>query len=372
LARVSGFKVLRYMDWMAINNSTQSTWSNRPRVSDFSWAIKGAPLEVMLALSARTKTDPWFNIPHLADDDYVTRFATMTRDGLAAERTAYVEFSNEVWNWQFAQTTWADAAARDEWGARDAGVQYYGVRAAEVARLWTDIYSATKPGRLVNVISSQTGWLGLEEMVLNAPDRPAGAARPVGAFQAYAVTGYFGGILGTEQRRELVHGWIEDSRDAAEQNGRNDGLSDAALQTYVTTHQYDLATKRAAIELQDGSISGDPVDTLQDLLGKTLPYHAEVAQKYQLDLIMYEGGTHVVGIGAGVDDAVLTGFFTHFNYTPEMGDLYTSLIQGWRDLGGQLFNVYADVSRPTKWGSWGALRYLSDSNPRWDAIVAAQ
>lgn len=37
-----------------------------------------------------------------------------------------------------------------------------------------------------------------------------------------------------------------------------------------------------------------------------------------------------------------------------------------------MFNTFVDVSKPSKWGSWGALRYLSDSNPRWDAVVAAQ
>jgi hypothetical protein len=145
-----------------------------------------------------------------------------------------------------------------------------------------------------------------------------------------------------------------------------------ALLSYISAHQYDLATTQAALELHDGSSSGDPQDTLKDLLGRILPYHAEVARKNELDLIMYEGGSHVVGVGLGVDDPELTEFFTHFNYTPEMGELYTRLIHGWRDLGGQLFNVYADVARPSKWGSWGALRFLSDSNPRWGAIVAAQ
>ena len=87
---------------------------------------------------------------------------------------------------------------------------------------------------------------------------------------------------------------------------------------------------------------------------------------------MYEGGSHVVGIGLMVDDPDLAGFFMHFNYTPEMGALYSELITGWRDLGGQLFNVFSDVYRPSKWGSWGALRYLSDTNPRWDAIAEFQ
>jgi hypothetical protein len=121
--------------------------------------------------------------------------------------------------------------------------------------------------------------------------------------------------------------------------------------------------------LRTGSVSGQDANTLADLLENTLTYHAGVARDYGLDLIMYEGGTHIVGLGALVDDPELTAFFTYLNYTPEMGALYGDLIRGWDKLGGQLFNVYVDVYRPNKWGSWGALRYLSDDNPRWDAIV---
>lgn len=87
---------------------------------------------------------------------------------------------------------------------------------------------------------------------------------------------------------------------------------------------------------------------------------------------MYEGGSHVVGIGPMVEDAALTSFFTHFNYTPEMGALYQELLAGWQALGGSLFTAYSDVGAPGKWGSWGALRTLSDQNPRWDALEAVK
>ncbi|WP_380218687.1 hypothetical protein [Jhaorihella thermophila] len=85
---------------------------------------------------------------------------------------------------------------------------------------------------------------------------------------------------------------------------------------------------------------------------------------------MYEGGTHVVGLGAVVEDKELTEFFIGLNYSAEMGELYRELIAGWYAAGGVLFNVFADVAKPGKWGSWGALRYLSDENPRWAAISA--
>jgi len=367
-ARMAPFDTLRFMDWMETNNSTQSLWADRPHVSDASWAHKGVPLEVMLALANALGKNIWVNMPHLADDDYVERFAQMVRDGLDPALRVYVEYSNEVWNFQFGQTRWADAQAQVRWGRSDVGTQFYALRAAQVAQIWSAELAGTD-GRLVNVISSQTGWLGLEENILNAPLVVAeGEPKPLEAFDAYAVTGYFGGILGLEARRAEVTGWLDESLARAIHGAQ--GLSGAARQEAIDAAQYDYATALAAQELTDGSVSGQNVDTVSDLATRVFPYHARVAAEAGLELIMYEGGTHIVGIGAQVDDARLTAFFQHFNYTPEMGVLYEALLRGWTQAGGRLFNAYADIYVPTKWGSWGTLRHLDDSNPRWDALVA--
>jgi len=353
-ALIEGFAVLRFMDWMGTNNSTQSAWANRPRPDDYSFAERGVPVEILLALANETGADPWFTLPHLADDGYVRAFAEIVQAGLAPGRRAYVELSNEVWNWQFTQTAWADAQAKARWGAQDVGGQFYGLRAAEVAKIWSDVMPAD---RLVNVISSQTGWLGLEEAILTAPLAVAeGKAPPVEAFDAYAVTGYFGGILGIEGRADLLRGW----------------LADSATRAASPAERFDHAVSLAAQEMRDGSVTSDPADSLADLLGRVLPYHKAVADRHALDLIMYEGGSHLTGIGPMADDAELTEFFIQMNYTPEMAALYGDLIAGWQGLGGRLFNAYNDVYSPTKWGSWGARRHLGDDNPRWRALVAAQ
>ncbi len=370
-ARIGQFRALRFMDWMETNDSELSAWADRPKPGDVTFAA-GVPVEVMIALANELESDAWFNIPHLADDDYVRAFATAVRDGLDPKLKVYAEFSNEVWNWQFAQARWADAMALERWGQKDKWVQFYGMRAAEVARIWSEVF-AGQEARLVNVISTQTGWLGLESDILTAPLVVAeGAPPPASAFDAYAVTGYFGGILGLEDRAAMVDGWIAESTAKAVAKAQSDGLSGEAEAAYVATHRFDFASALAGRELMDGAISGDPADTLSDLLGRVLPYHAKVAREAGLDLIMYEGGTHAVGIGPRVENADLTAFLHHFNYAPEMGALYTALLEGWQALGGQLFNAYSDVYAPVKWGSWGALRHLDDSNPRWDALVAFQ
>ena len=370
--RIGEFDALRFMDWGATNDSTLSHWADRPKPGDVTWA-GGVPVEIMVALAHELEADAWFNIPHLADDDYVRRFAAYVKENLDPGLTAYAEFSNEVWNWQFAQARWADAQALARWNEKDKWVQYYALRAAEVARIWSEVYGPESAARLVNVISTQTGWLGLEVDILGAPLVVAeGLPAPARAFDAYAVTGYFGGILGVAEYAPLVHGWLEESLAAARAEAGAQGLTGAEAEAYIAVHRYDLADDIAARDLRDGAISGAEEASLNDLITRVWPYHAAVARSQGLDLIMYEGGSHVVGLGPQVEDAALTDFLIHLNYTPQMGALYTTLLEGWRAVGGQLFNVYSDVYNPTKWGAWGALRYLTDENPRWDALLAFQ
>jgi len=370
--RIRGFGALRFMDWMDTNDSTQSDWSDRPLPGDYTYAARGVPAEIMIRLANELRADPWFNMPHRANDAYLRRFAETVRDGLDPGRVAYVEYSNEVWNWQFAQAAWAEEQALKRWGVDYAWMQFYGMRSAQMARIWKQVFGEQAKARLVTVISTQTVWQGLEADVLEAPRWVAegNETPPAGYMDAYAIAGYFGRVLGTPERAGMLRGWIADSQNAAETRATAAGLTGAARTAQVQARRYDKAIEMAARELRDGSISGDPADTLADLFGKTIPYHAGVARRYGLDLIMYEGGSHVTGIAEVLDDAALTDFFVALNYSPQMGALYTALLQGWRDGGGRLFNVYADVVTPGKWGSWGALRHLDDDNPRWQALKA--
>ena len=373
LDMLDGFEALRFMDWMDTNDSSQIGWEERPQPADYTWAMEGVPAEVLVDLSNTLGADPWFTMPHMADDSYIRNFAELVRERLDEDLRAYVEYSNEVWNWQFEQARWAEEQARAQWGGENLWMQFYGGRAAEVSRIWSEVFGADANQRLIRVISSQTGWLGLEEQVLTAPLWVASAADrkpPAAYFDAYAVTGYFGGILGLRERAPILRAWLSDSRDRARTTATAEGLIGKDAEAFVSAHQYDVATAQAALELQDGLLSGDSADTLADLLGRVLPYHKKVADRHGLDLIMYEGGSHVVGIGPMVDDAELTGFFTHFNYTEAMAGLYEQLLTGWNDIGGALFGVYADVAAPGKWGSWGARRSLSDDNPRWRVLEA--
>ena len=368
LARIEGVKILRFMDWMATNDSTLARAEDRPRVADYTWARNGVPAEVMVALANRLRAEPWLTLPHLAEDDLVRTYAGVVRDGLDPGLRVWVEYSNEVWNWQFSQAHWADEMARARWGAQDAWMQFYGARAAEVMGLFAEGMGGTD--RMVRVISTQTGWKGLEEQMLTAPLLVAeGLPPPAESFDAYAVTGYFSGGLGGEEKAPAVKGWIADSATAAAAEAEARGLSGPEAEGYFMAHRYDLALEKAVAELRNGASTGVRDDSLEALLTDTLPYQASVAASHGLKLAMYEGGTHVVGYGPAVDDADLADFFIALNYSEGMGDLYAELLAGWAKLSDQPFNAFVDVYQPGKWGSWGALRHLGDDNPRWRALA---
>ena len=337
LAQIRDVRSVRFMDWMQTNGSSQTRWSDRPLPGDYTYARRGVPVEVMVQLANEIGADPWFNMPHQADDAYVSAFATLVHDSLDPRLKTYVEYSNEVWNFIFPQTLWAVEQARALWGdaaGDDAWMQFVGMRAAQVAEIWAGVY-ADSPDRLVRVIATHTGWPGLEVPLLNAPLAVAGGSRPpYQSFDAYAIAAYFGYDLGSDEMAATVRGWIA---------GPN-------------------ANAAAADQIRAGS--------LQELLTTTFPYHAAVAAAHQLKLVMYEGGTHVTGLGNQVNDDTLTAFFTAFNYSPEMARLYDELLTGWQTSGGTLFNAFVDVAPPSKWGSWGALRHLNDNNPRAAALMA--
>ena len=342
LEKVQDLRALRFMDWAFTNDSPQQGVADRPLPGDFTYAWRGVPLEVMAELANKVGADPWFTVPHMADDALVRVMAEVVRDHLDPGLKAYVEYSNELWNFMFPQTHWAVEQANARWGqdaAPDAWIQFAGMRAAQVMGIWSDVFGDQADGRLVRVVGTHTGWPGLEEGMLEAPlwraEAPGNPA-PVDSFDAYAVTGYFGHEMGTDDFAPQILDWLDQGE--------------------------DVARREVTRALLAGSVN--------ELLTELLPYQAGLAARHGMRLVMYEGGTHVVGLGEWTENQRLTDFFTSYNYTPEMAGIYAELLAGWDALGGTLFNAFVDVATPSRWGSWGHLRHLGDSNPRWDLLMA--
>jgi hypothetical protein len=119
LSMLSKFQVLRFMDWGSTNGNPVANWADRTPPTHPSWAYgpignSGAPWEVIIQLVNTLKKDIWINVPHQATDDYVTNLAQLFKQNLDPTLNLYIEYSNEVWNWQFEQATWNLNFAIDE------------------------------------------------------------------------------------------------------------------------------------------------------------------------------------------------------------------------------------------------------------------
>ena len=345
LAVIEDARQLRFMDWMQTNNSNISDWSDRPRPGDVTWSDNGVPVEVMVQLANQTGSDPWFTMPHLASDDYVRQFATYVRDHLDPDLVAHVEFSNETWNWAFWQTHWLLDQAQTVWGSTDglAYLDFMGKRATEVALIWDEVFGGEADARVDNVLAVQTvsPWRANRELTapIWAEMEPEAYVAPHSVFDSLAVTTYFGNttVSNADMRAELI-----------------DVIKDPDID----------ATAWLADRLMDPDYS------------RSIPQIAafwdemrSVADQYGLDLVAYEGGQHVhhsfAVSGLTEDDlAVLTDFLTGFVRSPEMADLYEQLWEAWAEASDGPFMQYGDVSAAGRYGSWGLLSALGDTNPR--------
>lgn len=334
LARWKGVACLRFMDWMQTNGSPVARWADRPRPDDATFCARGVPLETMIDLANRLRADAWFCMPHRADDDYVRRFVAVVKRRLDPRLTAYVEYSNEVWNAGFEQHRYAEQRARDlglgpaerPW---EGAALFYARRSLRIFDIWRE---ALGPGgRLVRVLAWQaaSGPYWTDGMLL-------GREGVAGRVDALAIAPYVSMIVParSDDPKELtaaqVRGWtVERLLDHVER---------AALPESV----------------------------------RWIREQKRVAAKHRLTLIAYEGGQHLVGVGGGENDEALTRLLLAANAHPRMGAIYERYLDAWQREGGGLFCHFSSVSAWSKWGSWGLLQYADDPparSPKFAAVM---
>lgn len=306
LERLAPARVLRFMDWQRTNNSPLAKWADRPTPTDPTYATdRGVPVEVMVELANAAKVDPWFCVPHLADDDFVREFARLVKKSLDPALTAYVEYSNEVWNGQFGQSRWA----RERGQAANLGdpphARFYAARSVEVFKLWEQEFGRD---RLVRVLASQSAVPWLSEQILTWKDAHKHA-------DALAVAPYFGNQYGDPKTADKVAAMTPDE------------LLDALVKE-IDGPNRDLVRKQA-----------------------------ELARMYKLRLLAYEGGQHLAGYAGAENHAGLTKLFHAANRHPRMYDLYRRHLKHWADAGGDAYVLFSYAGAYSKWGAWGLLEY---------------
>jgi len=325
LDSLKGYRALRFGIWMDDdgNEEVARPWSARPVPQDARWRKKGAPIEVMVALSNRVHADPWFSMPYAADDAYLRRFAQMVKKSLDPARKVYLEYSNEVWNPSFPTTVHARkkglalALSKDP---DEAVIRYYAKRAAEVFAIWEQVFPKE---RLVRVLSFQFDGLPeySDEVALSFGDTRDHV-------DALAVGPYFGTELG--------------------------------------------ADAQAAARVKKMTLD----ELMQELETASLPHakammlaHAAVARKHGLPMIAYEGGQHLWEMEG--KEPEVQALFNAANRDPRMGALYARYLKDWTQAGGGLFVHELDCARCDKGACWGAVEHLGQPRaeaPKFDAL----
>lgn len=339
---IKKFYALRFMDWMKTNNSSQEKWEERPKVNDFSWATKGVPLEVMARLINKTGAEPWFNMPHKANTNYMRNFAMLAKKLIKKNIAINVEHSNEVWNWRFQQTHHAKSEAERLWKRQgNHFMQWQGMRTAIMCDVWKTVFSDNKK-RIRCVLGIHPGWRGLEYAALECPSWVAVGNKPCvkHGIDVLAITGYFTGCLDGNA------GWKKPSRVSTIRSWfmeKDGGLKKAYLQT---DHEAYFSCS--------GSLTS---------LKKNYAYFSDVAKKYNLHLYAYEGGQHITGNGREIqDDELFVRFHMKLNRSEYMFSLTKKNLELWKSAGGSLFMYYNDLYPPSKWGSWGSMDNLLDTD----------
>ncbi|MBX9623561.1 MAG: hypothetical protein K2X82_07080, partial [Gemmataceae bacterium] len=319
-----GVACLRFMDFMKTNDSEVAAWADRPTPMSATFSARGVPAELMVDLANRLDADPWFCMPHRADDDYVRKFAALVKEKLDPRRRVYVEYSNEVWNGQFKQNQYA-AEQGKKLGLADkpweAAWLYTARRSGELFALWGEAFGKD---RLVRVLPSQA-------VNPYVSGRIAGSRDVAGRADVLAIAPYLGMNLGPQTKPSA---------------GEVAGWSAGRVLDHVERHSLPEAVK---------AIRGSKA----------------VADKYGLKLVAYEGGQHLVGVQGGENDEALTKVLHAANADPRMVAIYGKYLAAWEKEGGDLFCHFSSVNEWSKWGSWGLLQHVDDDpakSPKFRAV----
>ncbi|MEP7057997.1 MAG: hypothetical protein ABI809_09535 [Caldimonas sp.] len=327
LAKIAPFRSLRFMDWAATNGSPVVRWSERALPTDVSYASRGVPLEAMIDLANELQAEPWFCIPHRADDDFVRRFALLLRSRLDPRRVATIEYSNEVWNGSFEQARWAVAESA-RLGLPLAGGQaaaFYAERTRRIAAIVSEAFGAAERKRWRAVIAGQAAWTNFATAALGWKDTAT-------KVDVLAIAPYF---------------------QAA-------GAAEPA--------QID-----ATLALAPEQLIGQMRANIRDVVRPRIVENARLAQRHGLALDGYEGGAHDSSsyFPAARHDP-LTALFAAAHRSPRMREVYREYLETWIAAGGGTLNQYNDIGKWSKWGLWGALEYVTEdpsTAPKYQALL---
>lgn len=321
------FGTIRFMAMSGITRNPERDWAERPNLQEATWGggygARGAPLEIQVDLANRMQADAWFNLPHAADDEYIRNFAIYVRDHINPHARIYVEYTNEVWNTSFSHSEYTQKKGIEAGfsiNSVDAGYQYYIKRAGEVFAIWEQVFAGRE--RLTRVIGSWDTRPDISKKFLGE----YGGAQIA---DAMAIAPYFGG--NTKGYREST----------------------------TVDQVFDLTTAK------------DSFRSLPQVLDHVRE-QVEIAHHYGLKLIAYEGGQGLVDWVTRESTQHPNPLFFAANRDPRMGALYTQMLKGWKEAGGELFMAFSSPRTCQWFGCWGLKEHIRQPREvayKYDAVL---
>ena len=354
LENIRHFATIRTMDLQNTNTSLLEYWADRSTPRQVRWTDKtggGVPVEVLVELVNTTGADLWVNIPYRAADDYVTRMATLIRDTLDVDLRVYVEYANEVWNGAFAAGNWMEQQGLARWpGASASGftkrLNWYGMRSAEICEIWETVW-AGETQRVSCVVAAQAANPWTARQTLECPLWAAengGLACYRRHVDILAIAPYFGAYIGHARHLSTLEQWVQDT----------DGGLARLFDEIFNGGEFDDSPPGGALARARQEFE----DNLNEALLRGLT------------LAAYEGGQHLVGQGAVLNNPRITALFIAANRDPRMGKAYRQYLKNWRKTAGGLLNLWTDAGPYSQWGSWGLLEHRDQPTSRkYEAVV---
>jgi hypothetical protein len=317
LERLQPFETIRFMQWQRVNADDRdvltaddlrpASHANQGSTSRSSY--NGVSMEYQVELVNELGADGWFNMPHQADDDYVRTFAEYVRDNLHEDGVAYVEWSNEAWNYAFGFEANGWVQEQMELPENE-GLSFTDVWAQEARRdlaIWSEVF-AGQEDRIVRVAAGQQNNAWLTGQLLESMG---------GEFDAVSSTSYSG--LG---RSNLD--WITEDT-------TQDDVIDWVLENSVP---WSLQTQSAHI---------DQAEQYSQELGRDIQF------------VTYEGGSHLDAFGTPFQELVHS-----VQDNPRFREVYEALLHGMNELEVDMHTQYVLTSQgeATPWGEFGVLHEM--------------
>lgn len=322
------FKVIRFMNMSGITRNNIRSWADRPTLNKATWGgkegVRGVPLEIMIRLANIINADPWFNIPHNADNAYIYQFAQMVKQQLKPNLRVYIEYSNEAWNNIFVpqaehmkQTGYKLKLDKNR---NIAGSKYYSLKSVQIFKAWEKVFGGTQ--RLIRVMGSMTTNTSLTETLL-------GFQNAYKYVDAIAIGAYF--------------------HFPQDRMGSIKSVNDVFKELNKPNNRYSIKNLLEFVQKQ-----------------------AQITKGYGVDLIAYEGGQHLVHHKTHSMTQGATPYLYKANKDLRMTQAYYQLLAGWKKQGGKLFIPFS-APRPSTWhGSWGIKEYISQPRnqaPKYRALL---